>query len=100
MLTAIALETMRKDLIARISSARFKVGSTWHDAQIQGAEILPDGRVAVTVLIDHTVEGKLTITEVQLCDRNGQIWASKKEKISRSAQEGILYRFRFTITEI
>ena len=56
--------------------------------------------MAVTFVIDHTVAGNITVTEVQLYDHSGILWASKGENITRAdAQEGILYRFRFTITE-
>ena len=59
-----------------------------------------DGRVAITFLIDHTISGTITVTEVQLYDHSGRLWASKVESITRkAAQEGILYRFAITITE-
>ena len=61
---------------------------------------MSDGRVGITFIIDHTLPGDIIVTEVQLYDCNGSLWASKAESISRKAvQEGILYRFAFTITE-
>ena len=61
---------------------------------------MDDGRVAITFIIDHTLNGDITVTEVQLYDHNGSLWASKAESIlRRDVQEGILYRFAFTITE-
>lgn len=100
MLTTTALTALKKCFTENISYAKFKVGSTYYQTPIQNAEILSDGRVAITFLIDHTISGNITVTEVQLYDYSGQLWASKVESITRKAtQEGILYRFAFTITE-
>ena len=100
MLTNSALNSLRNHLKNNSAYARYKVGSTYYQAEIQTAEVLADGRIAVTFIIDHTVAGNITVTEVQLFDHNGTLWASKAESITRKdAQEGILYRFRFTIVE-
>lgn len=100
MLTTHALDSLRKYLKNSIAYARYKVGNTYYDAEIQTAEVLNDGRVSITFVIDHTVAGNITVTEVQLYDRNGKMWANKAESITRrDAQEGVLYRFRFTIVE-
>lgn len=100
MLTNNALQSLRKHLLDNIGYAQYKVGSTYYRAPIQTAEILADGRIAITFVIDHTVAGNITVTEAQLYDRNGVLWASKAESIQRTdAQEGIFYRFRFTIEE-
>lgn len=100
MLTTNALNSLRNHLKNSIAYAKYKVGSTYYKAQIETAEVLADGRIAVTFIIDHTVAGNITVTEVQLYDHSGVLWASKAESITRKdAQEGILYRFRFTIQE-
>jgi len=100
MLTATALNAIKDCFIDNIHYAKYKVGSTYYTANIRSAYIMPDGRVAITFIIDHTIAGNITVTEVQLYDHNGSLWASKAESISRSdVQEGILYRFAFTITE-
>ena len=100
MLTSTALASMRNYLKNSIAFAKYKVGNTYYRAEIENAEILADGRIAVTFVIDHTVAGNITVTEVQLYDHSGALWASKAESITRKdAQEGILYRFRFTIIE-
>ena len=100
MLTNSAINSMRSYLKNSIAYAEYKVNGTYYQAEIQTAEVLADGRIAVTFIIDHTVAGNITVTEVQLFDHNGTLWASKAENITRKdAQEGILYRFRFTITE-
>ena len=100
MLTNSALQSLRNHLKNSIAYAQYKVGNTYYKADIQTAEVLADGRIAITFIVDHTVAGNITVTEVQLYDHNGTLWASKAESITRKdAQEGILYRFRFTIKE-
>ena len=100
MLTNSALNSLRNHLKNSIAYARYKVGSTYYTAEIQTAEVLADGRIAVTFIIDHTVAGNITVTEVQLFDHNGTLWASKDESITRKdAQGGILYRLRYSIIE-
>ena len=61
----------RKRVKDDVSYARYKVGSTWYQTDIQSAEILSDGRVEVTFTIDHTVSGNITVTGIELYDRNG-----------------------------
>lgn len=100
MLTGAALDALRKFFKESIGYAQYKVGGSYYRAEIQDAAVLADGRIAITFVIDHTIAGNITVTEVQLYDRNGALWASKTESITRSAvQEGILYRFRFTVAE-
>ena len=101
MLTQAALNNMRNHLRYTIGYAQYKVDGVYYRADIQNTQVLADGRVEITFLINHTAPGSITITEVQLYDQNGVLFASKPEQITRiSTQEGILYRFRFTITEI
>ena len=100
MLTNTALNSIKDHMKNRVRYAKYKVGGSYYQTDIQEAQVLPDGRVAIDVLIDHTLPGNITVTEVQLYDHNGQLWAKKAESISRAdVQEGILYRFAFTITE-
>ena len=100
MLTTTALTSNKNHMKKMVVSAKYKVGSTYYKAPIQDAKVLSDGRLAIDVLIDHSLSGNITVTEVQLYDVNGNLWAKKAESISRAdVQEGILYRFAFTITE-
>lgn len=100
MLTSTALTSLRHHLIKSIAYARYKVGDNYHRAGIETAEVQADGRVAVTFVIDHSVSGDITVTQVQLCDYKGNVWAQKAENITRkNVQEGVLYRFRFMIDE-
>ena len=100
LLTAEAIEGYKDDTKKTIAYAQYKAGGTYYKANISSVSVLPDGRLAVDFLIDHTVPGDINVTEVQLYNTNNKLWLSKPESILRKdVQEGILYRFTFTIQE-
>lgn len=95
-----AIEGYKEYTKKTIAYARYRAGGTYYKTKISSVSVLPDGRLAVDFIIDHTTPGDITITEVQLYNTSGQLWLSKPESISRkNTQEGILYRFTFTIKE-
>ena len=61
----------RQRIMDDVAYARYKVGDTWYQAAIERTTILPDGRVEVIFMIDHTVSGNITVTEIELYDRDG-----------------------------
>ncbi len=100
LLTAAAIEGYKNYTKKTIAYAKYKAGGTYYKANISSVSVLSDSRLAVDFLIDHTVPGDITVTEVQLYDTNNVLWLSKPESILRKdVQEGILYRFTFTIQE-
>lgn len=99
-LSAAMLEALREYVRFNLAYARYKVGSAYYRAELNEKQVLPDGRVSITFEIDHTLSGNINITEVQLFNRNGVMWANKAVSITRLAvQEGIMYRCRFTVIE-
>ena len=100
MLTDSALYAIRCFLRDSIAFARYKVNDTYYEAPIHAAEVLLDGRVAIAFMIDYTEAEIVVVEETQLCGHDGAVWAIKAEDIIRSeVQEGILYRFYFTVKE-
>ena len=84
-----------------VAYARYRVGSTWYQAQIESATVLPDGRVEVTFEIDHTVTGNITVTGIELYDHNGTRIGSRAVSITRQdATEGILYVCRLSLFQV
>lgn len=84
-----------------VAYARYKVGNTWHQANIESATVLPDGRVEVTFIIDHTVTGNITVTGIELYDHNGIRIGSRTVSITRQdAVEGILYVCRLSLFQV
>lgn len=84
-----------------IAYARYKVGSTWYQANIENAAVLPDGRVEISFEIDHTVTGNITVTGIELYDHNGQRIGSRAVSITRQdATEGILYVCRLSLFQV
>lgn len=99
-LTKTALQGYKDYTQRIIAYARYKIGGTYYKTGKPEIRTQPDGTITADVVIDNSVGTAVTVTEIQLFDINDQLWASKAESIQRSsAQEGILYRFRFKITE-
>ena len=99
-LTSAALEAIRRFIQEEIAYAQYKVGEERYKADIQNAEVLPDGRIEITFIIESKASVSTTVTEIQLYDRNGVLLVSKSEMITLSSMhEGILYRFRITVEE-
>lgn len=100
LLTPEAMEGYKEYTKKTIAYAQYKAGGTYYKTSISSVSALPDGRLAVDFLIDHTVPGNINVTEVQLYNTNNKLWLSKPESILRKdVQEGILYRFTFKIIE-
>jgi hypothetical protein len=100
-LDAAYLSSKREKIKNDISYARYKVGSNWYNSKIEDAKVLTDGRVEVTFIIDHTVSGNITVTNIELYDHNGVRIGSKPVNIQREdATEGILYVCRFRIFQV
>lgn len=99
MLTTAAINSFKTHIDRTIAYAKYKIGDTYHQVPIHKRETLSDGRVAVYFTINTTGAG--TITEVQLYDTSSQLWASKSENVVvASVQNGVLYRFAFSIQEV
>lgn len=99
MFTTTAITAFRNFLKSSIASARYKVGSTYYTANIESADVLTDGRVAISFMIDPTASGTDTVTEIQLLDRNNVPWVTSVESISRNPETGNYYLFRCRIVE-
>ena len=70
MLTEKAIEGYKVYTERTISYARYRLGSTWHTAQISRKERMKDGRVAVYFPIIPQTTEEVTITTVQLYDKS------------------------------
>ncbi len=100
-LDAAYLADKRKDIKNDVAYARYQVKGSWYKADIEKAEVLPDGRVEVTFVIDHTVSGNITVTGIELYNHNGVRIGSKTVSITRAdATEGILYVCRFSLFQV
>lgn len=95
------LTSKRKQISTDFAYARYKVGNSWYKANIEKAEVLPNGRVEVTFIIDHTVTGNITVTSIELYDHNDVRIGYRPVSITRGdATEGILYVCRFSLFQV
>lgn len=96
-----AIEDYKGHTELTIAYARYKIGEQYYRVAIHRRERLKDGRIAVYFSIVPQAGKDVTITEVQLFDREEKLWASKAENIIiRGVQEGVLYRFTFDFKEV
>jgi DNA-binding cell septation regulator SpoVG len=102
LLQPMAIQGYKDYTRATIAYAQYKVDDVYYrvtDANLTKS-YLADGRLAVSLLIDHTVPGNVTIKEIRLFDTNNNLWLVKPENIMREdVTAGVLYRFTFDFTE-
>lgn len=98
MLTTNALTALRDFMSNSIASARWRSGSNWHDAPINGIDTLSSGSVRVRLSI--APEETVTVDRVELLDENGDTLAYQDVSIAVAEnQPGFLFWFDFTIRE-
>jgi len=100
MLEPVALSDIKTFALNRIAFARYKIGSTYYNAQINGKEITSGGVVRVQFPIIPQADTTVKITEVQLINTNSDVWAKQTVNIDiETVQTGILYWFEFNVEE-
>lgn len=101
MLTAKAMEGFKNFIETNIMYAKVKIDNDYRTIKIHRKERLTGGQVAIYFSITPQASKDVTIKEVQLYDRNNDLWATKSEDILiKSVQEGVLYRFTFDFKEV
>ena len=100
MLTSAAITGYRNYTKRVVAYARYKAGGTWYKTAIESVEITSSGVVEIEVKIDASVTGAVTVTQIQLWDTAGQLWAEKSVSLEMtSVAEGFAYVFQLTIKE-
>lgn len=98
MLTTNALMSLRDFVRTSIASARWRSGSAWHDATINGIDTLSSG--AVRVRLSISPEETTNVNRVELLDKNGDTFAYQDVSIAVvENQPGFLFWFDFTVRE-
>ena len=98
MLTTNALTELREFMRNSIASARWRSGSDWHDAPINGIDTLSSGSVRVRLSI--APEETVTVHRVELLDETGDTLAYQDVSIAVAEnQPGFPFWFDFTIRE-
>ena len=76
MLTAEALDGLRKYIKRTVSYGRYKIGGTWTETPLTDVNIDASGVVRIAFVCAPNSAGT-RVTEVQLYDNAGQLWADK-----------------------
>lgn len=100
-LTPEALTSIRNYIKESVSYARYQAGGNWTEIPLDSVDILPDGRITVTITLGTGFTEPIVITGIRVYSVNDILVAETTENIScKSPEEGILYRFRFNVQEV
>ena len=98
MLDTAAFTDLRGYIKRRIAGAKYRVGSTYYNTNLNDITILPNGTVRAQLSI--IPGGTVTINRVELFNSDGNLWAHQDVSITISTgQTGVLCWFDFTVTE-
>ena len=101
MLTTAFLTDLKNYIKANAGYARVTANGTNYDIPLASAEVDGTGRVIISFVIDSTLPTAITVTKVQVYNKQNVLWADKTESITRTrVEEGIYYRIALTITEV
>ena len=99
MLTAAAFTDLREFIKRQVIYAEFRIDDSYYRADISETEITAEGIVRIKIPI--TQPTPVTINQVRLISRLGEIWASKDISVMTNAlQTHYLQWFDFNITEV
>ena len=99
MLTAAAFTDLREFIKRQVIYAEFRIDDSYYLADISETEITAEGIVRIKIPI--TQPTPVTINQVRLISRLGEIWASKDISVTTNAlQTHYLQWFDFNITEV
>ncbi len=98
MLTQSAIQKFRRFIVKSISHGQCKIGTTAYKIPVHRVEVDADGRVAVYMLIDHSIAG--AVNQVQLYDWEGDLFADKAVNITKDTTQGVLIKLSFVIQEV
>ena len=68
-----------------IVSAKYKIGSTYHDAIINSIEE-KDAELVMHLQFNPVVTGEVTVSEIALYDTSGELFYKKAENINSTLQ--------------
>lgn len=92
------VQKRRTEWMKAIHAVQVRVGSSWHDGDIQKREIQGD-KVVLHVVFGDIGTGTITITSVRVIDVDGIVAAERPENIQKSGSQGVIFKFEFPIRE-
>ena len=92
------VEALKNYLRSRISYNKYYCCGEWHKADIHKVDILPDGRLAVYILLDNTIPNQ--ISKIEFYNYDDSLFASGTETIDKeSFSEDLLYRYTIAFNQ-
>ncbi len=99
MLTTAALNGVRQYIKRTVAYGRYKIGGTWIKAPLADITVDANGVVRIAFMCEPSSAGTL-VTEVQLYDNSGALWADRTVSHDmQSTTNGYYELFKITIKE-
>lgn len=93
------LNHVRSYVSESIVSAKYKIGETLYNATIK-SNVVSGDNIVVILECSGIPDGVQTISEVFLYDSNGDVVASKVEEVTKTLNQGVLFKFKLPIKEV
>lgn len=91
MLTADAMNGFKDHVKKTVSHAMYKINSSYYRAEITDIYVDSTGKVAIDFTIDPTMSGTVKIAEVQLYNRSGKLWLTKRRTLLERARKRVCF---------
>ena len=91
----------RQRICSQIGYVRYRIGSAWQEKNLLSASVVADGAVEATVLLTDPGNTPVTVTDIELYDRNGNRIGERTVSIAiANPAEGMPYCCRIELFEI
>lgn len=91
----------RARICSEIGYAKYEVNEEWFERPVESAGVVTDGGIEAIVLLASDSDAPITVTGVELYDRNGLLIGRRNVSIEiPDGTQGMLYRCRIELFEI
>ena len=97
MITDLGKNKIVNNILVMIDHCEYKLDGVSQTVEIQTTKV-DENTLVIYFWLDDSVKGK--ITEINLIDKEGDIFASKPDYIDKPDVKGLLISFKFTINEV
>lgn len=93
------LGALRQRIITVAAYGQYKIGSAWHNAEIESGYVRANGSVCVSFIVEPQDAALTPATQFRLCDEDGNVLAEREDTIAfiQNAADALLCRFRFSV---
>lgn len=98
-ITNAMLGSLRNHIVAIVAYGQYKISSTWYRAEIDTAEVRPNGSVRISFFVEPQDAAMTPASQFQLCAEDGTVLAERTEELAftPNISDAIMYRFKFGV---